>query len=244
MGFWTALQFLTIFPTPLKHKVLHETSGQSLPYFPLVGLILGTLLFGLHYSLSLILPSAIIPVLLIGTLAVLTGTQSLDGFVDTCDGVFAGKSRKERLAIMSDTKIGSFGIVGVVLLLMIKYVSLLSVSMILPALLLMPALSRWVMVFMIFAFPYAKKSGMGLPFKLGATWQRLAVATIITLVVSVFLLRWWGLALMFTVWLIAFGVASYFRSRLGGLTGDNYGAINEISEVLVLLLVILIGRLQ
>ncbi|HEX7363985.1 MAG TPA: adenosylcobinamide-GDP ribazoletransferase [Dehalococcoidia bacterium] len=244
MGFWTALQFLTIFPTPLKHKVLHETSGQSLPYFPLVGLILGTLLFGLHYSLSLILPSAIIPVLLIGTLAVLTGTQSLDGFVDTCDGVFAGKSRKERLAIMSDTKIGAFGIVGVVLLLMIKYVSLLSVSMILPALLLMPALSRWVMVFMIFAFPYAKKSGMGLPFKLGATWQRLAVATIITLVVSVFLLRWWGLALMFTVWLIAFGVASYFRSRLGGLTGDNYGAINEISEVLVLLLVILIGRLQ
>jgi len=244
LGFWTALQFLTIFPTPLKHKVLHETSGQSLPYFPLVGLILGTLLFGLHYSLSLILPSAIIPVLLIGTLAVLTGTQSLDGFVDTCDGVFAGKSRKERLAIMSDTKIGSFGIVGVVLLLMIKYVSLLSVSMILPALLLMPALSRWVMVFMIFAFPYAKKSGMGLPFKLGATWQRLAVATIITLVVSVFLLRWWGLALMFTVWLIAFGVASYFRSRLGGLTGDNYGAINEISEVLVLLLVILIGRLQ
>jgi len=244
LGFWTALQFLTIFPTPLKHKVLHETSGQSLPYFPLVGLILGTLLFGLHYSLSLILPSAIIPVLLIGTLAVLTGTQSLDGFVDTCDGVFAGKSRKERLAIMSDTKIGAFGIVGVVLLLMIKYVSLLSVSMILPALLLMPALSRWVMVFMIFAFPYAKKSGMGLPFKLGATWQRLAVATIITLVVSVFLLRWWGLALMFTVWLIAFGVASYFRSRLGGLTGDNYGAINEISEVLVLLLVILIGRLQ
>jgi adenosylcobinamide-GDP ribazoletransferase len=244
LGFWTALQFLTIFPTPLKHKVLHETSGQSLPYFPLVGLILGTLLFGLHYSLSLILPSAIIPVLLIGTLAVLTGTQSLDGFVDTCDGVFAGKSRKERLAIMSDTKIGAFGIVGVVLLLMLKYVSLLSVSMILPALLLMPALSRWVMVFMIFAFPYAKKSGMGLPFKLGATWQRLAVATIITLVVSVFLLRWWGLALMFTVWLIAFGVASYFRSRLGGLTGDNYGAINEISEVLVLLLVILIGRLQ
>lgn len=244
MGFWTALQFLTIFPTPLKHKVLPETSGQSLPYFPLVGLILGTILYGLHYSLSLILPSAIVPVLLIGTLAILTGAQSLDGFVDTCDGVFIGKSKKERLAIMSDTKIGAFGIVGVVLLLILKYVSLSSVAMILPALLLMPALSRWIMVSMIFAFPYAKKSGMGLPFKLGASWQRLAVATAIALVAAVVLLRWWGLAVMFTVWLISFGVASYFRSRLGGLTGDNYGAINEISEVMVLLLIILIGRLQ
>ena len=244
MGFWTALQFLTIFPTPLKQEVLSETSGQSLPYFPLVGLILGTILFGLHYSLSLILPSAVIPVLLRGTLAILTGAQSLDGFVDTCDGVFAVKSIKERLTIRSDTKIGTFGIVGVVLLLMLKYASLSSVSMILPALLLMPTLSRWIMVSMIFAFPYAKSSGMGLPFKLGATWQRLMVATVITLVVSVFLLRWWGLALMVTIGLIAFGVSSYFRSRLGGLTGDNYGAINEISEVLVLLLVILIGRLQ
>jgi adenosylcobinamide-GDP ribazoletransferase len=97
---------------------------------------------------------------------------------------------------------------------------------------------------MMFTFPYARRSGMGLPFKLGATWQRLAVATVIALVVAVVLLRWWGLVLMAVLWLIAFGIAGFFRSRLGGLTGDNYGAINEISEVLVLLLIILIGRFQ
>jgi adenosylcobinamide-GDP ribazoletransferase len=243
LGFWAALQFLTIFPTPVRHRVSSELSGQSLPYFPLVGLILGTMLFGLQFSLSLILPSAVTPVILIGTLAILTGAQSLDGLVDTCDGVFVGKSKKERLVIMSDTKIGAFGIVGVILLLMLKYTSLASISMILPALLLMPTLSRWIMVSMIFMFPYAKNSGMGLPFKLGATWQRLAVATAIALVAAVVLLRWRGLAMMAILWLIAFGVSSYFRSRLGGLTGDNYGAINEISEVLVLLLIILIGRL-
>jgi adenosylcobinamide-GDP ribazoletransferase len=243
MGFWAALQFLTIFPTPLRHEVTERTSGQSLPYFPLVGLILGAILLGLHYGLILALPSSIVNALLIIALVILTGTHHLDGFIDTCDGVFAGKSKKERLAIMSDTRVGAFGIVGVVLLLLLKYVSLSSAP-ILPALLLMPTLSRWTMDTIIFTFPYAKSSGMGLAFKQGATWQRLTIATVIAVIAAIALLKWWGLVLMAALWLIAFGVASCFRARLGGLTGDNYGAINEISEVLVLLLVILIGRLQ
>jgi adenosylcobinamide-GDP ribazoletransferase len=244
LGFWAALQFSTIFPTPLKHEVSAETYGQSLPYFPLVGLILGAILLGLYYGLSFILPPTVITALLIIALVILTGSHHLDGFIDTCDGIFAGKSKKERLAIMSDTRVGAFGIVGVVLLLLLKYASLLSVSRMLPALLLMPALSRWTMVSMIFTYPYAKKSGMGLSFKQGATWQRLAVATSIALLVAVALLGWWGLVLMAVLWFIAFGIAGYFRSRLGGLTGDNYGAINEISEVLVLVLLILIVRFQ
>jgi adenosylcobinamide-GDP ribazoletransferase len=243
MGFWAALQFLTIFPTPLHREVTAKTSGQSLSYFPLIGLILGAILLGLYYGLILIMPSSVVTALLIIALVILTGAHHLDGFIDTCDGVIAGKSKKERLAIMSDTKVGAFGIVGVVLLLLLKYVSLSSVP-ILPALLLMPTLSRWTMVSMIFIFPYAKSSGMGLAFKQGATWQRLTIATIISLIIAIALLKWWGLVLMAAVWLIAFGIASSFRSRLGGLTGDNYGAINEISEVLLLLLIILIGRLS
>src|SRR4030043_462955 len=242
MGFWAALQFLTIFPTPLRHKVTAKTSSQTLPYFPLVGLSLGAILFGIHYVLSLLLPSSVVNALLIITLVILTGAHHLDGFIDTCDGVIAGKSKKERLAIMSDSKVGAFGIVGAILLLLLKYVSLSSAP-ILPALLLMPTLSRWTMVSIIFTFPYAKRSGMGLAFKQGATWQRLTIATIIALIITVALLQWWGLALMAILWLIIFGIASYFRARLGGLTGDNYGAINELSEVLVLLILIIIGRL-
>ncbi len=243
MGFWEAIQFLTIFPTPLRHKATAKTSGQSLTYFPLVGLILGVVLLGLYYGLSFILPSSVVNALLIITLVILTGAHHLDGFIDTCDGVIAGKSKKERMDIMSDSKVGAFGIVGAILLLLLKYVSL-SAAPILPALLLMPTLSRWVMVSIIFTFPYAKHSGMGLAFKRGATWQRLTIATVIALIVAVALLKLWGLVLMAALWLVAFGIASYFRSRLGGLTGDNYGAINEIAEVLVLLLLILIGRFQ
>ena len=144
---------------------------------------------------------------------------------------------------MSDSKVGTFGIVGAILLLLLKYASLSS-ARILPALLLMPTLSRWAMVAIIFTFPYAKRSGMGLDFKRGANWQRLTIATIIALIVTVVILKLWGLVLMAALWLVSFGIAGYFRSRLGGLTGDNYGAINELAEVMILLLLVLILRLQ
>lgn len=241
MGFWAALQFLTIFPTPLSHRINAKTCGESLSYFPLVGLIVGAILLGLHYGLSLILPSTIVNALVIVALVVLTGAHHLDGLIDTFDGIIAGKTKRERLAIMSDTKVGTFGIISAILVLSLKYVSLSSAP-ILPALLLMPTLSRWAMVSTIFAFPYAKHSGMGLAFKQGARWQRLTVATVIALVVAVALQNWRGLVVMVALWLIVFGIARYFRSRIDGLTGDNYGAINELAEVLSLLLIIIVGK--
>ena len=243
MGFWTALKFLTIFPAPLRQEIDTKGFGQSLTYFPLVGLMLGVILLGLNYGLMLIFPPLVVNALIIIALVILTGAHHLDGLMDTFDGCIAGKSKEERLAIMSDSKVGTFGIVAAFLVLLLKYASLSSAP-ILPALLLMPTLSRWIMVSAIFTFPYAKNSGMGLAFKQGAKWQRLTIATVIALVVTVTILKLWALALIAALWLFIFGIASYFRSRLGGLTGDVYGAINEISEVLVLLLVILIWRLS
>ena len=243
MGFWTALRFLTILPVPFRRETDDVALGKSLTYFPLVGLVLGAILLGLHYGLSVFLPSSVVTALVITALVILTGAHHLDGFMDTCDGLVTGKSTEEKLAIMSDSKVGAFGIAGTVLLILLKYVSL-SAASVLPALLLMPALSRWAMVSAIFAFPYAKASGMGSVFKQGANWQRLTLSTVVTLLIAIVLLKWWALALFAALCLIIFIIAGYFRSRLGGLTGDVYGAINEISEVLVLLLVIIIGRLS
>jgi len=105
------------------------------------------------------------------------------------------------------------------------------------ALLLMPTLSRWTMVYAIFAFScVSKTSGLGQTFKSQATWQRLTIATLVTLVAVTVLMSWQGVVLMGGVWLIIFGVACLLRSRLDGLTGDTYGAVNELAEVLVLIL--------
>ena len=241
MGFWTAIEFLTILPVPARREKTAEHMGQSLVYFPVIGLILGAILLGVHYVLSIILPVLVVNALLITCLAVLTGAHHLDGFMDTCDGVIAGQSREQRLAIMADSKVGAFGIVGAVLLILLKYVSLSSAAA-LPALLLMPALSRWIMVVAIAAFPYAKESGMGLAFKQRAKWYRVVVATIITLVATFLLVEWGGLVVMAASLLIMLGIAGYLRARLGGLTGDTYGAINEMAEVLVLLIILVIWR--
>lgn len=211
-------------------------------YFPMVGVIIGLILVGLNWLLSLLLPSSLVNALLIVCLAVISGALHLDGFVDTCDGIAGHKTVEERWRVMLDSRAGSFGIVGVCCLLLVKYISLNSVpeTFLMATLVLMPVVSRWAMVYTVFAYPYAKPSGLGKTFKQGASWQRLAMATLTALVVAVVLARLAGLAIMLGIWLMVIAMAAYLKSKFAGLTGDNYGAINEVAEVGVLILVYLL----
>jgi adenosylcobinamide-GDP ribazoletransferase len=239
LGFFTALQFLTVFPGPEPKETKDNSFGESLPYFPVIGLIIGAILYGLYYGLTFIFPSQLVTVLIILALVIISGAHHLDGFIDTFDGVTGSKPRERRLEIMTDSHAGAIGVVAVILLMLGKYAALSSVTSPLPALLLMSVLSRWTSVFLLFAFPYARQTGMGLLFKQGARWYRLAIATVISLVISIFLLSWWGIVLMASLTLIIAAVAIFFKNRLGGLTGDCYGAVIEISEVIVLVLLII-----
>lgn len=243
LGFWIALRFLTIIP--FRGEPNSREPGRSLSYFPIVGLVIGGILFGIDCGMSLILPSMVVNALLIVVLIILTGALHLDGFIDTCDGI-AGDSPQRRLEIMSDSQVGAFGIVGACSLLLVKYATLLSLpdTLRMAALLLMPTLGRWAMVYAIFAFPYARKaSGLGYAFKQQATWQRLTMATLVALVAVAVLTRWQGMVLIGGVWLIILGIGCLLRSRLGGLTGDTYGAVNELTEVLVLILLPLVANI-
>lgn len=242
MGFIIALKFLTIFPVPIKKDIIDKDLGQSLPYFPLIGLILGAILLLLYHILAFILPAQVIFVLLIIAMAVMTGAHHIDGLMDTFDGMVIGKTLNQRIAIMGDSKVGSFGITAVVLLFLLKFICLNSTSIMLPALLLMPALSRWLMVSAIFICPAAKTEGMGFTFKKESTWQKFLIATLVSLAACLILLQWKGLILIVLLWLIMSGITLIFKTRFGGLTGDTYGAINEIAEVLVLILIIIIVR--
>lgn len=241
-GFWAALQFLTIFPTPLKGAVNDKIVGASLVYFPLVGLLLGLMLLGLYHALALIFPVQIVCALVISALVVLTGGHHIDGLIDSCDGIFGGTSREERLTIMSDARVGAFGVTGATLLLLTKYAAILSASP-LPALLLMPVLGRWAMTYAIFLFPYARVSGLGWPFKHEMNWQRFTFALLVALAISALTMNWKGILLLAFLSAAVFGTGRFIQSRLGGLTGDSYGAINEIAEVMAVLLIIALGKL-
>lgn len=248
MRFLAALQFLTIIPIPWRREVSPEELGRSAGYFPVVGLIIGLVLVGLDWLFGLILPSAVVNALLIVSLVLFTGVLHLDGFVDTCDGIAGHKPTEDRWRVMLDSRVGGFGIVGIVLLLLVKYVSLNSIPapLMMTTLVLMPVVSRWVMVYAIFAYPYAKPSGLGKAFKQGTNWIRFTIATLITLAVVVALALLAGLAIifvMFLIWVMAVVMAVYLKSKFSGLTGDTYGAINEVAEVGVLILVTLLARL-
>jgi adenosylcobinamide-GDP ribazoletransferase len=239
LGFFTALKFLTVFPGPETKETRGSSFGESLPYFPVIGLVIGIILYGLYYGLSFILPVSLVTVLIILALVVISGAHHLDGFIDTFDGITGSKPREKRLEIMLDSHAGAIGVVAVVLLMLGKYAALSSMTSPLPALLLMPVLSRWTSVFLLFAFPYARQTGMGLLFKQGARWHRMAIATAISIAIAVVLLSWWGIVLMASLTLIIAAIAVFFKNRLGGLTGDCYGAIIELAEVIVLVLLVL-----
>lgn len=244
MSFLAALRFLTIIPLPGRHEVSPEAVGRSIVYFPLVGVIIGLILAGLNWLLGRLLPSALVNVLLVVALAAISGALHLDGFIDTCDGMVGGKTVEERWRVMEDSRVGSFGIIGVCLLLLVKYVSLNAVpdGWLMPTLVLMPVVSRWAMVYAVFTHPYAKPSGLGTVFKQGASWRRFTIATVITLAVAIILARLNGFVIMVAIWVIVVAMAAYLKGKLGGLTGDTYGAINEVSEVLVLILVCLLAH--
>lgn len=203
MGFFTALSFLTIFPVPDRWGGNTSDLGKSLSYFPAAGLVLGAILAAIYYGFSFILPSPVVKALLIIVMAIMTGAHHLDGLIDSFDGAVSGKSRERRLEIMTDSHVGAFGIIAAILLLLLKYASLISLDegMLMPALLLMPALSRWIMVSAIFTFPYARNAGLGLSFKQGTKWQRFTAATITALFASWLLMGLCGIALTAVLWL-------------------------------------------
>jgi len=245
LRFLAALGFLTVIPSPSRREVKAEDLARSTGYFPVVGLIIGLVLVGLYYLFSLFLPAAVVNVLLVGFLVLVSGALHLDGLADTCDGIGGHKDVSARWQVMADSRAGAFGIVGICLELLIKYVSLNSLpeNLIVAALIIMPVLGRWSMVYAISAYPYAKPSGLGFIFKQGAGWVGFVQATVIAVAVVYILSSLAGLAVMAGVCIIVTLVALFLQGKLAGLTGDTYGAINEVAEISVLILIFLFARL-
>ena len=247
----TAVQFLTVFPVTKRRETSAEELGASQEYFPLVGLCIGAILAGVNWLLNLILPAPVVDVLVIIVLLLVTGAMHIDGFSDTCDALSSRWSPQEKWRIMSDSHVGAFGVAGAFCLLLLFYVSLgeRSGTYKMLSLILTPALGRWSMVYAIFAFPYAKPEGLGRAFKEQTNWRRLIPATSLVVVAAVGLfavkglgLSFIGLVLVLAVWLAAAAVALVLRGKFAGLTGDSYGAINEVTQVFVLIFFCAISR--
>ena len=244
MGFWIAWQFLTVFPGPSIKDDDGHSLGSSLTYFPIIGLILGGILLGLDQLFDLFLPQFLSSALLLVALVIMTGALHLDGFMDTCDGFAVKSTIEDRLRVMSDSHVGGFGVAGACCLLILKFAAIVSLPDELRAvgLLLMPVLARWGVAYSILTFPSARKGGLGDMFKGKTSWIMMPITTFIALAIAIGFLSWIGLVLLALLWVITFLIAKGLSFLLGGLTGDTYGAIIEISEVAVLIGIIIVGE--
>jgi adenosylcobinamide-GDP ribazoletransferase len=237
---WLALSFLSICPTPTLTNPAPRAISNSRAYYPLVGLLLGALLLGVEWASRLVFPIPIAAALLLVTLVVMTRGLHLDGFMDICDGLFGGYTPERRLEIMKDSHVGAFAVIGVASLLILKYGALITL-LAFPdpfkggILLLFPAISRWSMVLLLGAFPYARSQGLGSPFH--QVGHRLATATALVVVVATTALLGGigGLAILAGISLLVWGLGWAMSRMLGGLVGDAYGAANEAAEVATLL---------
>ena len=230
-----AFQFLTIFPTIIRRMFSSREMGRAVAWFPLVGLVLGSLLYGVHSLVQIIFPANVSTALTLFVWVIFTRAFHLDGFMDTCDGLFGGFIPERRLEIMKDSRMGAFGIAGGVLILIIQYASLVSSLNLLPALVLATTLGRWASPLVIYTFPYAREDGLGIEMKRNVGLKEVFLATLIAGIVSWFTLSWFGLALMLGAAALAFLIAFYVMRLLPGLTGDIYGTVTTMVETLVLL---------
>lgn len=212
--------------------------GPARAYFPLVGLGLGGILAGLDLAARQVLPLPAVGALLVAALLALTRAIHTEGFLDTCDGVLGGRDREARLEILRDSRVGAFAVVGGASLLLLKWTLVTGISDAerTSLLVLFPCLSRWGIVATMGVFPYVRSQGLGTAFQAGASWRQLVMALATAALAGWLLLGIAGILLLGIATGVALGLGWWFRRLLGGMTGDTYGATNEVGEVAVLLL--------
>jgi adenosylcobinamide-GDP ribazoletransferase len=238
-SFLAALRFLTIFPVGGAIKVDGGLFIRSSKYYPLVGLVIGGMLWGFQRLVQMAFTAELTAGLLIAFWVVLTGALHLDGLGDTLDGCYGGRTPSDRLRIMKDVHLGTMGVVGIVLLLIVKFVvlkELLSSSSLRAFLILIPLGARWTPVFLAAFWPYARSEGglgLGLVQEMGK--KELFWATIFAWGITVGVAGWLGLGFMALLLIWSLSTGWFFFRKLGGVTGDAMGATIETSELLGIL---------
>lgn len=235
--FLAAIQFLTVAPV---HAQLDMADiGRSVPYFPVVGALIGGVVAGLdQYVFGACFPPLVSATLSVIALAAMSGGLHLDGVADTADGFLSSRPKERILEIMRDSRIGTMGALALLAVLALKVSALASMPENLRwrALLLAPIAGRCMLVVAMTRAPYARTDG-GLASVYLANrkpWHALSAAAIL-MVVGLGLMGWRGFAVALGCFVVTAVFNAYSRRTIGGITGDTLGAVCEMVETFVLL---------
>lgn len=249
-----AFQFLTIFPVRDQGILPDEEVGKAAVWFPLVGLIEGLVLLMASKGMFMVFPVEVVNVLVVLLIAVMNGGLHLDGLADTFDAVASRAGRERKLAIMKESSTGPAGVTAIVMTLLLKYVLLnalfrdVSQAVHAASLVAMPVLSRWSMVPAAFYGKPAREDGLGKTVIDHTGKGELIASTAAALVLlgagaalrgGLPLAAFYVMFVMPLLYAFGFGASLFFRNVFGGMTGDTFGAVNEISALVFLIMVLI-----
>lgn len=243
-SFWLAWQFLTRLPAPVYQQVDEKEIGHSQSYYPLVGLLIGALLYGLAVLLQqTALSQTIIAALLLLMWVAVTGALHLDGLADIADAWVGGQGDRERaLAIMKDPVSGPIGVTVLVLLLLLKFAllqQLLETAIL--GLILIPALARALVPLLFISMPYLRPAGLGRALADHLPHWRVLLSWLLLSGLAVYLLGQSAAWLLLSLLVVFVFLRYLYISRFGGLTGDMVGAAIEVAETGLLLTLLLLN---
>jgi adenosylcobinamide-GDP ribazoletransferase len=239
--FFTAVQFFTRLPIPRWVGFDPQWLSRATRYLPAVGLLIAILCASVYAILVYCLPKSVAILLSTAAGIYFTGALHEDGFADVCDGFGGGSQPKRVLEIMRDSRLGTFGVLGLVLLLAVKLVALTSlpVEKVAPALLVAHSLSRGCAAALIWGMKYVREEGKAKPMVQEMTSIEFVVSTLTALCPLMLCgmlgwLPWSALLLASGLTLVAvMFLVRLFKRRLGGYTGDCLGAVQQLSEVTI-----------
>ena len=236
-SFFTALSFLSVLPLPGR-AAARKPLPAAVFWFPVAGLILGAILAAANIILAALgLGALAAAAVIIVLMFIITGGLHADGLADTFDAFFSGKSKDEMLVIMRDPHIGSMGTLAITstVVLKVAFLSSIAPAQTTNALLVACMLGRWAMVTAMFLFPYARPDGKPKTFMDGLRGRTVLAATALSAGTAFAIAGITGIVLMCAAAITAYAFASIARKKIGGITGDCLGAINEITELVILL---------
>jgi adenosylcobinamide-GDP ribazoletransferase len=240
--FKVALVFLTRLPIPLTRPWRAEDLAGSAMMFPVVGALVG-LAGGLVYALSwrLGLTSFLAALAAIAVVALLTGAMHEDGLADVADGFGGGRTCEDALRIMRDSRIGTFGALALLLVVLARTGALASLAepeVVLPAMVVAAAVSRATLPALLLALPAARPDGLAVAAGRPHRARVAAGAALACLLALALLGAATALAGLLAAGLLALLMAALARDRIGGITGDVLGAAQQLTELGFLLVLV------
>lgn len=238
-------QFYTRIPIPIDLKATSEDYGKGMAFAPLVGAVLGALCALVYYAVSRLGGGFLPACFAVAAYAYFSGGLHLDGLGDTADGIFSNTSRERTLEIMKDSRVGTFGLLAVVLVLLlnIAIVSAMDEKTAMAALFVMPICGRFASCLGCRLGSYARENGMGKSFMAYTKTPQVVIALVLTILGVWFILYEKGIYSILLTAVVTALFVLYMKKKIGGMTGDTAGAVLELSQTAVLLLLLILAKI-